>query len=232
MKLAEWTELYYAHYDANGNVGPAQRAACEACLSDCQPIVWNGKVVWYATYGAAPTFYVLDENGITPHQAVAETGDGTTTQPPANTAYANTIGIVLDGKPVTLQAYALKDAGGGLTNYVRLRDLAYYLNGTKAQFSVDWRAGQGIFLTSGAPYAPDGSELSTPFFGDRTYQNGTNQTTVNGAARNIASIVLTDDNGGDYTYYKLRDMGRNLGFNVSYIGEVVINTNEPYSDAQ
>lgn len=49
----------------------------------------------------------------------------------------------------------------------------------------------------------------------------------------MSSIVLTDDKGGDYTYYQLRDMGRNLGFNVSYInGQVVINTNEPYSDAQ
>ena len=49
----------------------------------------------------------------------------------------------------------------------------------------------------------------------------------------VSSIVLTDDSGGDYTYFKLRDLGYRLEFNVSYInGQVVINTNEPYSDAQ
>lgn len=152
--------------------------------------------------------------------------------PTRGTAYANTQSVLLDGRSVEFQTYALKDSKGGVTNYVKLRDLAYCLNGTRAQFSVDWTAGQ-ITLTSGQPYAPNGSELSTPFSGDRTYSVGKNSTVVGGAARNIASIVLTDDRGGAYTYYQLRDMGRNLGFNVSYInGQVVINTNEPYSDAQ
>lgn len=39
--------------------------------------------------------------------------------------------------------------------------------------------------------------------------------------------------GGGYTCYKLRKPGEALGFPVSCInGQVVINTNEPYSDAQ
>lgn len=120
-----------------------------------------------------------------------------------------------------------------ITNYVKLRDLAYYLNGTKAQFAVEWNAARGIKVSSGRPYTPNGSELSTPFSGNRAFQAGMSQTEVNFAAVNLGSIVLTDDNGGAYTYYKLRDLGRSLGFNVSYInGQVVINTNQPYSDAQ
>ncbi len=31
---------------------------------------------------------------------------------------------------------------------------------------------------------------------------------------NLEAIVLTDGNGGVYTYYKLRDMGKAIGFNV------------------
>lgn len=159
--------------------------------------------------------------------------DVPTPTPTPKTAYANTQTVLLDGKSVEFQTYALKNANGGLTNYIKLQDLAYYLNGTNAQFSVDWNAAQGILLTTGRPYAPVGTELSTPFSGDRPYQDGNPTTTINNASRTVSSIVLTDDKGGDYTYYQLRDMGRNLGFNVSYInGQVVINTNEPYSDAQ
>lgn len=224
--------LYYARYDASGKVGQIQASAIDAPLSDCAPIYWNGKVVWYVTDGSAPTFYFLDGSGVTAKAAAAGTGSTTPTVP-TQTAYANTQTVLLDGRPVIFQTYALKDAKGNLTNYIKLRDLAYYLNGTQAQFSVDWQFGLGIFLTSGVPYTPNGSELSTPFSGNRAYRDGANQTTVNGSARNIASIVLTDNAGGDYTYYQLRDMGRHLGFNVSYIsGRVVIDTTQPYSDAQ
>lgn len=224
--------LSYARYDAGGRVGQVQTAAIDAPLSDCAPIYWNGKVVWYVTDNSAPTFYFLDGSGVTARAATAGTGTTTPTVP-TRTAYANTQTVLLDGRPVIFQTYALRDAKGNATNYIKLRDLAYYLNGTQAQFAVDWQFGLGIFLTSGVPYTPNGSELSTPFSGNRAYKDGTNQTTVNGSARNIASIVLTDNAGGDYTYYQLRDMGRNLGFNVSYIsGRVVIDTTQPYSDAQ
>ena len=152
---------------------------------------------------------------------------------PADIAYANTQTVLLDGKRVEFQTYALKDSAGGVTNYIKLRDMACYLNGTRAQFSVDWSAAQGISLTTGKPYTPNGSELSTPFSGNRAYKAGTGKTTINSAAYSIPTIILADDNGGAYTYYKLRDMGQYLGFNVSYInGQVVVNTNEPYSDAQ
>ncbi len=153
--------------------------------------------------------------------------------PAASIAYANTQTVLLDGKNVEFQTYALKDSAGGVTNYIKLRDMACYLNGTRAQFSVDWSAAQGISLTTGKPYTPNGSELSTPFSGNRAYKAGTGKTTINSAAYSIPTIILADDNGGAYTYYKLRDMGQYLGFNVSYInGQVVVNTNEPYSDAQ
>ena len=61
--------LYYASYDSEGNVGTVQTAL--GLLSDCAPICYNGRVVWYATDNAAPVFYTLDESGVTQHSGQA-----------------------------------------------------------------------------------------------------------------------------------------------------------------
>jgi len=147
------------------------------------------------------------------------------------TAYASTQTVSIDGNPVTLEAYALKDENGNPTNYVKLRDVAYVLNGTAAQFEVGWDG--NVNIVTGSPYTPNGSEMKTPFSGDRTYTIPTAQTNVNGAAADLAAISLTDDNGGGYTYYQLRDLGRALGFNVGWSGErgIYIETDKPYTDA-
>ena len=230
-------KVYYARYQPTGGIGKFREtikvSECDAELSDCQPIVWNGKVVWYTTgegdkVATIPTFYTLDDSGVTAHKAAAGAG-----APATNLAYPNTQTVLLDGKPVTFKTYALKDTFGNPTNYIRIRDIAYYLNGTKAQFEVDWFYGS-VNLIPGQPYTPNGSELSTPFSGARTYKMDSSTTDVNKFWEpKLKPIVLTDDKGGGYTYYKLRELGEVLGFNVSFInGQVVINTNEPYSDAQ
>ena len=59
-------ELQYARYSADGTVSDV-RTAENAPLSNCQPIYYNGQVVWYTTRESAPTFYTLDESGVTAH---------------------------------------------------------------------------------------------------------------------------------------------------------------------
>ena len=89
---------------------------------------------------------------------------------PAQLAYASTQMVLVDGEAVEFQAYALKDEAGNDTNYVKLRDVAFVLNGTPAQFAVGWKSETGwVSVTTGTAYTPDGSELSTPFEGDRPY---------------------------------------------------------------
>lgn len=151
------------------------------------------------------------------------------TRPSAGTAYPSTQTVDLDGKQMEFQMYALKDDNGNPTNYVKVRDLALALNSTAAQFSVDWDG--AVNLVAGAAYTANGNENSTPFSGERAYKIPTNPTNVNGAASDLQAIVLTDDNGGDYTYYQLRDLGRKLGFNVDWSAEkgVFIETDKPYS---
>ncbi len=84
----------------------------------------------------------------------------------ANLAYASTQSVEVDGVPVEFQMYALKDDNGNDTNYVKVRDVAFALKDTAARFSVSWDG--SVCLTPGEDYAPDGSEMQTPFSGDRT----------------------------------------------------------------
>lgn len=61
-----WTDtagnFYYARYTDGGTIGAV--AAADAALSDCQPIVHNGEVVWYVTANSIPTFYKLDASAM------------------------------------------------------------------------------------------------------------------------------------------------------------------------
>lgn len=129
-------------------------------------------------------------------------------------AYASTQTVEVDGKPIEFQMYALKDANGYDTNYVKLRDVAYVLNGTKAQFNVEWYG--AVRVNSGMAYTANGSEMYTPYRGDRPYTQPGGVTIVDGEDRYLDAILLNDDNGGGYTYYKLRDLGNALGFTVDW----------------
>ena len=54
--------VYYAEYDRNGKVGTIKSVS--AALSDCQPILYNGQLIWYVTDKSAPVFYTLDNSGL------------------------------------------------------------------------------------------------------------------------------------------------------------------------
>lgn len=65
--------ISYTTYDANGQTGTVQTGSGR--LSDCQPILYNGKVVWFVGFtdyeddGTPPTFYTLDASGVTSTKA-------------------------------------------------------------------------------------------------------------------------------------------------------------------
>lgn len=123
--------------------------------------------------------------------------------------------LTIDGRTVEVQAYALRDYRGYETNYVRLRDMADLLSDTPAQFSVEYDG--ETRLETGKGYTPNGSELSTPFHGEQLCRDHWYYDIyVDGGLEELAAILLTDTNGGGYTYFKLRDLGRLLGFQVSW----------------
>lgn len=137
--------------------------------------------------------------------------------------------IDIDGTEVSFQTYALVDENSGETNFVKLRDVAYAMNGTAAQFAVDWDG--SVQIVPGSVYVPNGSEMRTPFSGDRMYQKAPAATKIYDQTVPLTAIVLTDDQGGDYTYYKLRDLGQALGFDVSWSAErgICIDSGRPYT---
>lgn len=145
-------------------------------------------------------------------------------------AYASTQTVDLDGKSVSLPCYALKDDKGNMTNYIKLRDLAVLLKDTAAKFQVGWDG--KVSISTRTAYTPDGSELKTPFTGDRVYEPAAASTLVNGKAANLSAFTLKDDNGGGYTYYQLRDLGRALGFNVGWAADkgIFVETDKPYNE--
>lgn len=177
---------------------------------------------WYlirqgSKVGYIPEAYVQD--AVTP----GVIGAGTPT------AYPSTQTVELDGRKVEFQMYALKDAGGNPTNYIKIRDLAQALTGSKAAFSVEWDG--AVELVPGGIYAPNGTENFSAFTTPWPYTLPTSPTKINGADSGLQAIVLTDKRGGGYTYYQLRDLGRALNFNVGWSAErgVFIETDKPYS---
>ena len=181
------------------------------------------QVDFFATKGGTPT------TPTTPTEPTNPTTPTITVDniPAWGTAYVSNQTVTVDGRPVQFQMYALKNANGDLTNYIKLRDMAYILNGTKAQFAVGYDG--TISLTTGRPYAVGGTEMTTPFSGNRGYRGGAQGVKVNGTTVNMTAITLTDADGGDYNYFKLRDLGKALGFNVGYSNAsgVFIETDKP-----
>lgn len=133
-------------------------------------------------------------------------------------AYERGMELMVDDFCVPLTAYALKDPATGYeTNYVRVRDIAVWLEMTAAYFNVSWDG--AVNLLPGQGYEPNGTELDTPFGGTRRYEFSTAATKVNGAVKEMQAILLKDDAGNGYTYYKLRDLGSALGFKVDWSAE-------------
>ena len=144
-------------------------------------------------------------------------------------AYQSTQTVELDGEQIELPAYALKNGNGDLTNYIRVRDLAALLDDTPARFDVGWSSG-AVNLTAWHPYDhPNGTEGGAPFTGDQNYSEFLGVTTINEEAVELAAFTINYQGGG-HTYYKLRDLGQALGFNVGWTAErgIFIETDKPY----
>ncbi len=141
----------------------------------------------------------------------------------SGTARANTAAVTVGSTPVTFMMYALGDME---TNYIKLRDLADVLSGTAAQFNVGWNG--SILLETGKPYTDrDGTEHHAPYSGDQPYRKNAASIYIDGLPVELTAFTLND---GGSTYFKLRDLGQALGFNVGWTSDrgVYLEPDVPY----
>jgi len=219
--LGESRNLSQSEPDMTDTINVNDLFSCEVDL---------GQIILWTSDSFKEIFIILDDGNTTEPEQPAKPAIEVEKIPASGTAKVNEQNIEIDGKAVAFQTYMLLDANGNGTNYVKLRDVAHVLNGTKAQFSVDYDG--SISLTTGAAYKDNGSEMNTPFSGDRSYTGGAQSIKINGTAMDMTAITLLDDNGGGYNYFKLRDLGKALGFNVGWSKDrgVYIESGKPYAE--
>jgi hypothetical protein len=124
------------------------------------------------------------------------------------TAVPASASVFIDGKLVAFDAYAINGS-----NYFKLRDLAQAINGTAKQFDVGYDpASNSITISTGKAYVPVGGELSrssSPAPAPASVSSA--KVLFNGSQINLVAYTIAGSN-----YFKLRDIGSYVNFNVSF----------------
>lgn len=135
--------------------------------------------------------------------------------------------VYINGSIVPFEAYNING-----NNYFKLRDIAYYLNGTESQFGVDWsESTNSINLSTGTPYTPVGGEGELRFGSYTFYVYDANPSVT----VNYDPVYMQAYNIQGNNYFKLRDLGNAVGFGVDWSEElqsVIIYTNPQYQYVQ
>lgn len=123
--------------------------------------------------------------------------------------------LTVDGVAKNTEIYNI-----GGSNYFKLRDMAALLNGTSSQFSVDFDNATGLIsIKTGAAYAPNGKELATLTEAEMNEKaakavSSSPKLLINGeTVDNLTAYNLAGNN-----FFKLRDLGKALNFDVDYDG--------------
>ena len=116
--------------------------------------------------------------------------------------------LYVDGKNVTgAESYNINGE-----NYFRLRDMAMLLSVTDARFAVDYdAAANAVTITTGGAYVPLGRELTRGPDLSAECVPIRQSLTIDGKAADLRAY-----NMGGNNYFRLRDLGRSLGFGVDY----------------
>jgi len=128
----------------------------------------------------------------------------------AFTAVLSPQNLTVNGERITCEKYNIDGS-----NYFKLRDIALLLNGTDSQFSVGWDAASStVSIVSGEEYTPNGTELAVDADKSSTAVPSTQTILINGVRNTDLSVYNLDGNN----FFRLRDLGVALGFEVDYDG--------------
>ena len=160
-----------------------------------------------ATTDAVCEFYTTDGNEL--YYAYASDDAAGSSEPAAQkpAVVPTSQNLTVNGEKQETEIYNIDGS-----NYFKLRDMAALLNGTGSQFSVAWdETNATISITTGEAYAAAGGELATGTDKSATAVESAQKLMVNGAA-----VELTAYNIGGNNFFKLRELGTALGFDVDY----------------
>ncbi len=117
--------------------------------------------------------------------------------------------LSVDGRSVACEKYNIDGS-----NYFKLRDLAQLLHGTGSQFDVGWdETNKVVSVATGRAYTtPNGHELETGADNSASAQPSNQTIMIDGAVRSDLTVY----NIGGSNFFKLREMGDALGFDVGY----------------
>ena len=138
----------------------------------------------------------------------------------------STQSLSMNGTPVNCEKYNINGE-----NYFKLRDIAAMMQGTNSSFEVGFEeVTRTVSVTTGMPYSPNGSELNVSG-GDKsaTAIRSDMPLVINGQKVTDLTAYLIGGNN----YFKLRDLGREFDFDVSWDGAnncILIETDKPYTE--
>lgn len=119
--------------------------------------------------------------------------------------------VLVDGKEMEFDAYLIDGS-----NYFKLRDIAFVLSGSPAQFSVDYDAQKHQMLVEkGKAYSAVGGELALGTDKSSSCTPSEWKLTVDGIDAEATAYTLGGNN-----YFKLRDLGRIFNFGVVWNGAI------------
>ncbi len=122
-------------------------------------------------------------------------------------AIYNKSAVLLNGQSVDFEAYNIDGY-----NYFKLRDIAMSLSATKSRFDTAWdEESQAIDLITDKPYTAAGGEMSKGDGTDKTAVISSQALSLDG--RSVSALAY---NIGGNNYFKLRDLGEIIGFDVGW----------------
>ena len=155
--------------------------------------------------------YVKTElNGVIGSKYATDRGDLTEITVENSTCLQSTQTITLNGEAVEVESYLINQE-----NYLKLRDFAALLNGTGAQFEINYDAETlEIAIESGKAYTLVGGELVKGEDRSETLKASAQTIKLDGVQKALTAFNLADNN-----YLRLRDLCRVFGVEVEWIEE-------------
>jgi len=130
-----------------------------------------------------------------------------TDEKPSQTVNPTVSTVIVNGTAKAFEAYNVNG-----NNFFKLRDLAYALNGSAKQFSVEWDGeNDAIKLTSGQPYVTVGGEMEQGDGTAKTANPTSSRVFLDGVEVKLSAYNIKGNN-----FFRLRDLMNALDIGVTW----------------